>query len=151
MKIDEFLWQSIQRIMPPSAPPKLPHLCGVIDGHVKVFLVDGDDIKLRPRMRKSERGYDESDHMDFCEGGNGVEDPGLCPKDVILIDDDLHPRSWPFICYHEAVERRAMLGGMSYNKAHEQANAAEKFLRQRSRGTGFVSGAQESSRSVSSV
>ncbi len=48
---------------------------------------------------------------------------------MLLIDGRLSPRDLPFICYHEAGERRYISQGMSYNKAHDKINVQERQLR----------------------
>jgi hypothetical protein len=72
--------------------------------------------------------------MDFCQGGNGLEDPKLCKRDELCLDDRVRPDDWPFILYHEAIERRMMLKGWSYARAHNLANDHERELRRRSLG-----------------
>lgn len=131
VEINEDLWKQCQQVFPKLTPTKLPYLCGTIDSSddegdkkdsvVKVYLVDGDKIKV------------EHD-MDFVEGGNGLEDPGLCGKNDIYIDCNLARHEWPFILYHEACEREDMIDdGLSYEQAHKKANQEEKFLRLRAR------------------
>lgn len=127
--IDEKCWSAIRTILRGKDPTKaqLPFLCGALPSGVAVFVVDGNKIKV------------EHD-MDFVEGGNLEEDPGLAKfvpekyragKKAILLDWFVRPVEWPFICYHEETERLAMSHGASYNKAHPPANAGERVLRMR--------------------
>lgn len=51
------------------------------------------------------------------------------PKGEIWLDAWLDEREFPYILIHEQVERKFMEDGMSYDDAHEYANAAEKALR----------------------
>jgi hypothetical protein len=126
VKIDEDLWNEIVKVLPTEKPDELPHLVGTIDNEIRVIIVDGDKVK----KEKS---------MDFVEGGNGLEDPDLCAVDEIYIDGRIEPEDWPYICYHEAVERRDMAdNGTTYDKAHKKANAAEKILRMRNMAGGHV-------------
>lgn len=118
-QLDPALWDEIRRIMPAETPQgvTLPHQLGVIDGNIKVMLVNGDRVMV------------EHD-MDFVEAGNGAEAPEFIPTDEIWIDINTAAHEWPFNCYHEAHERRCMANqGMSYPQAHERANAVEKMLR----------------------
>jgi monoamine oxidase len=126
-EVDQALWEEIQKVLPKRRPPaeELPRVVGQIDGGVRVVLADGDKVKLR------------SD-MDFVEGSNGHADPAVCGPDEIYLDDRIDPADWPYICYHEAAERRDMVEGMPYEEAHGRANAAEKVLRQRRNGKGHV-------------
>lgn len=128
--IDEQLWRDIKRVMPVRRPPYLPRMVGTIEGF-DVMLVDGNKVKLRERKSAKSSHLGEPDFMDFVEGGNGYEDWELCCKNEVLIDAMLDPVCWGFIAYHELHEARDMKKGMSYEKAHEQANAGEKLLRQR--------------------
>lgn len=123
--LDEQLWVECNRLTYKAAKTHLSQtgqkhaLAGVVDGgSIKVFLVDGNHIKVH---------HD----MDFVEGGNGLEDPKLCAKDEIVLDGHLSVSQLPYVCYHEAVERRHMAKGDSYEKAHKKANDAERQLRKR--------------------
>lgn len=126
VKIDEDLWQEIIKVLPAEKPEDFPYIAGTIDNGIKVIIVDGDRVKVEKEM-------------DFVEGGNGLENPDLCAPDEILIDGRIDSKDWPYICYHEAVERRDMAdNGASYDKAHKKANAAEKILRTRNAAGGHV-------------
>jgi len=137
VKIDEDLWQEILKVLPKEVPEELPTTVGIVDGDVKVIIVDGGKVKV------------EKD-MDFVEGGNGVENPYLCAWDEVYVDACINPEDWPFICYHEVIERRDMIDNSItpetsdskreevYLKAHNRANAAEKILRMRGTSTGHV-------------
>jgi len=129
-KIDMALWRQCLAAVPggPIPPHALPFRCRIlVDGNI-VLIVDGDKVKLRPDSPEDK----EHPHLDFVEGANDME-AGWVRREfgtkVLLLDGDLHPRSWPFVLMHEAVERRLMAGGMSYNRAHVQANAVERHLR----------------------
>jgi hypothetical protein len=117
VKVDEALWSRCQRVFPNKKPTSLPCECGEVDPGITVKIVDGDKVKV-------------TIDMDFVEGANG-EEASWVPKGEIWIDDRIELEDMPFICYHEAAERRDMAKGMPYLKAHERANAAEKELRKR--------------------
>ncbi len=120
-KPDEVLWHECQKIVPASKwePMKLPHFCGLIDGGVAVYLVDGNKVKV------------EKD-PDFTEGGNGEEAPWICGKKEIYLDAQHDWEDLKYVAYHEAIERRTMHDrGWSYEKAHELANRHEMELRRR--------------------
>jgi len=122
MKIDEKLWSHCQaltsgyksprRVLPGSPIPRT-HLGQI--GRVKVYLVDGNAVKLKYKM-------------DFVEGNNSMESSWI-PKDELWISDELVPKYWAPVLYHEAHEWRDMRRGMSYDKAHRIANRHEKVLR----------------------
>jgi hypothetical protein len=119
-KVDEELWQAIRSLPWVMASMsfnahRLHTPVGNVDG-TSVMLVDGNEIKIK---------HD----MDFVEGGNGLEDIGLCGKTQVILDGWVHPSQLPFICYHEEVERRDMQKGMSYEQAHKRANLVERELR----------------------
>ena len=118
--IDEELWRECLAVVPHGDIWRgdLPKFWGIVDGDIKVFVVDANRIMV------------EHD-MDFCQGGNGVEDPDLCGKKEIYLDNRVILKDLPFDCYHEAFERRAMLAGDNYDKAHDKANAQEITLRRR--------------------
>ena len=125
-QIDESLWQDILALMPTAKPEQLPYVAGEVQGGVKVVIVDGDRVKL-------EHGQAG---MDYVEGANAPElkenyGQSFIPDDEVWIDDRIDPADWPFIAYHEVVERRDMLeNGTKYAQAHTRANAQEKVLRQ---------------------
>jgi hypothetical protein len=122
MKIDDKLWSHCQaltsgykpprRVLPGSPIPRT-HLGQI--GRVKVYLVDGNAVKLRYKM-------------DFVEGNNSMESSWI-PKDELWISDELVPKYWAPVLYHEAHEWRDMRRGMSYDQAHRIANRHEKVLR----------------------
>ena len=124
MKIDEKLWLHCQALTAGYKPPRkvipgspIPrtHLGSI--GRVKVYLVDGNAVKLRYKM-------------DFVEGNNSQESSWI-PKDELWISDELVPKWWAPVLYHEAHEWRDMRRGMGYDEAHRIANRHEKVLRQR--------------------
>lgn len=125
---DMALWEEVKAVVPAARPATLPHLCGTAGG-ARVYLVDGEQIKLRRRKSADSSHIGEADFMDFVEGGNGEEDSELCGKDEVYVDATLEPVAWPFVAYHECHERRDMAAGMTYDAAHERANAGEKALR----------------------
>jgi len=97
---------------------------GSIDD-IKVFLVNGDEVKTK---------Y----FMDFVEGGNGMvygvkhdeTQPNYIPKDEMWVDADLELCSFPYVLLHEAVEMSLMANeDLKYDKAHAKANGVEKTLR----------------------
>ena len=100
------------------------HQVGEVEG-VKIFLVNGNEVKIKF-------------FMDFVEGGNdmvygkkhegGV--PSYIPSEEIWIDADLDISSFPYVLLHECVERHMMKNErMDYEHAHERANGIEKHLR----------------------
>lgn len=114
---DQTLWQECQAVIPKQRPDKLPAFLGTVDnGEVKVFMVDGDLVRVH---------HD----MDFISGGNGCEDPKLCKENEIVLDSETSLWDLAYDCYHEAVERRVMKKGMSYARAHQLANSQERELR----------------------
>jgi hypothetical protein len=143
--IDRKLWQEIQKVLDVPEPKRtqLPFELEDIDG-LGVYIVDGDAVKVEPRRGKSNR-TEESDHMDFVEGGNDIEDPDLYravfhkPKTIkktcLYLDDNIKKHDRPFICYHEICELRLMKKGRSYASAHDEANREEKQLRIEARGS----------------
>lgn len=116
--IDESLWKECERLVGNAQVPlSLPHDVGMI-GDVLVTVIDGDQAMI---------DYD----MDFHDANNWLEAPkGMCEDHQAVIDSRVHPSDWKFNLYHELHEVRLMLGGMSYDVAHEHANAAEKKLRE---------------------
>jgi hypothetical protein len=91
-----------------------PGKIGKVSG-IDVFLVDGNWVKLNC-------------NMDFVEGGNdGIYD--YMAKQQIWIDSDLDHTQVRYIALHEAVERRGMESGLSYDDAHNYANEIEKEVR----------------------
>jgi len=115
-KPDLQLWQECQAVIPKERPAKLPALLGTVDGDVKVFMVDGDLVRIH---------HD----MDFISAGNGHEDPKLCKENEIVLDSETSLRDLAYDCYHEAIERRGMMKGMAYARAHQLANSQERELR----------------------
>lgn len=115
--IDEPLWRKCVLLCHRAQPKGNRTYGGTIDG-VKVYFVSGPWIMLH---------HD----MDFHAGGNGLEDKKLCRHDEVVIDYHEQRHEWPFNLYHELHERRDMVEGMSYDKAHERANNGEKQLRTR--------------------
>jgi hypothetical protein len=117
--VDSHLWENCKSLVPDRIPGgRLPVLLGHLDlasEPVAVWLVNGDDVKLRYRM-------------DFFDGGHDLVYHWL-PKRQIWIDatDDSH--EWPFDLYHEAHERRLMQGGATYARAHADATEIERKLR----------------------
>lgn len=84
VQIDEKLWAHCQAIcagpkpVPRGTPIPKTHMGRI--GRVKVFLVDGNAVKLR---------Y----HMDFVEGNNSAE-PDWIPKDELWISNELVQEYW---------------------------------------------------------
>lgn len=124
---DLALFRSVLAILPRQRPA-LPHRCGEAGGSV-VWLVDGNEVKLRRRKGKSNRKGDR-DFMEFVEGGNGAVDPELCGPKEVYIDALIDPISWPFIGYHECRERPRVLAGEEYDRVHPEVNEEEKVLRE---------------------
>lgn len=126
MSIDYDLWKEVRQILPlfPSMVERksLPYLCGTTSEGVEVYLVDGDLVKIR---------HDP----DFVEANNSEESSwvhlatGSNAKYQAIVDWHLKPDQWPFDLYHELYEMRLMRDGLSYDKAHERANAGEMALR----------------------
>ncbi len=116
IEIDETLWQQCQQLIPTEKPPTLPALIGSIRDH-KVYMVDGARVKIEHEI-------------EFVEAGNGWRWKFI-PKDQLWLDANLDIYDQPFNLYHESYEVGLMSKGMSYDKAHEKASAAEKTLRTR--------------------
>jgi hypothetical protein len=90
----------------------------VIDGGIKVYIVDGDKVKL-------------IHDADYVEGGSGERFPFI-PKNEIWLDDRIVITDLQYILIHEATERRLMANeGLDYYAAHERANGVELFHRRR--------------------
>ena len=118
--IDEVLWQECVAAIPSTHPAEqaLPCLVGVIDGGIKVYIVDGDKVKL-------------IHDADYVEGGSGERFPFI-PKNEIWLDDRIVITDLQYILIHEATERRLMANeGLDYYAAHERANGVELFHRRR--------------------
>jgi hypothetical protein len=126
---DMDLWRSIIAVLPKKRPASLPYRCGKV-GDAEIILVDGNEVKLRKRKGGKNKKGDDKTFMGFVEGGNGLEDSELCGKDEVFVDALIDPACYPFIAYHECVERGFMLHGDSYDKAHEKATDQEYQLRE---------------------
>ena len=85
-------------------------------GDISVFLVDGNEVK-------------KECSMDFVEGGNDMAYPTFIPKGEIWIDGLMSPKEWIPIMVHELSERLMMKKGLSYDRAHPEANAIERQVR----------------------
>ncbi len=87
---------------------------------LKIYLVDGEAVRR--------------DHIEFVSGGHGyVYD--YIPKDEVWIDDNQKdkPNDMEATIRHELFEIKKMRDeGLSYENAHELANAMEKEIRQES-------------------
>jgi SPP1 gp7 family putative phage head morphogenesis protein len=137
--IDEKLWEKINELIPPdwyeaerqatevlasygvpTKPEDFPFELGKL-GDITVEIVDGNRVML--------------DHdMDFTQGGNGEEDPKLCGKKTIVLDNRMALpliREFTYITYHEENEREHMADGWKYDPAHVNSNGKEYFLRKR--------------------
>jgi len=96
-------------------PPRL-RLLGRVAG-LAIYLVDGERVR------------DEID-VDFVNGGNEGAYPNYVPVGEIWIDDAQHQLDRTATALHELVERDLMLRhGMSYDRAHDEANEYERPLR----------------------
>ena len=83
---------------------------------MKVYVVDGDWVKLRH-------------NMDFVEGGNDAV-YGYVPQGEVWIDGHVDDCDRPYIALHELIERHMMKEhGLNYQKAHQVANKIEKDFR----------------------
>lgn len=91
----------------------------VLDGRIKVFLIDGKLFR------------DKTD-TDFALGGNHEAYPTEIPENEIWLEKILtDPNDKYFIIVHELVEQTIMkYHGYSYPKAHQIANIVEHFERQ---------------------
>jgi hypothetical protein len=84
-----------------------------------IYLVDGEHVR-------------NLIDVDFVNGGNGAVYPGYIPLDEVWIDDAQHALDRTATALHELVERDLMLHrGMSYDRAHDEANVYERGLRWR--------------------
>lgn len=84
-------------------------------GTLKIFLVDGEFIRQQ---------IDPS----FCFGGH-YKIYKYIPKNELWLDDCVEAKEIPYILVHELKELDLMKLGMSYNNAHDYANATEKETR----------------------
>ncbi len=118
-EIDEDLWRQCQEVAAEASEGRrLPADLGTIDG-MKVILQDGGWVKVRHSL-------------DFHEAGNGYGwEKGWIPKSEIWLDSTVTPDQHAFNLYHELFEVRLMKQGLTYDKAHERANVAERQLRLR--------------------
>lgn len=83
---------------------------------LKIYMVDGNDVKTK---------YD----MDFVEAGNS-EAKDYIPKNEIWIDSSTDVANIKFNIYHEVIERFYMnVYNYDYEKAHDLANTIEKQMR----------------------
>lgn len=87
---------------------------GEIDGQ-KIYAVDAETIRNGP-------------DIDFTTGGNPSRYRYVPPGEV-WIENTLSPTDMAPTIVHELVEAKLMRGGMSYDDAHDRANAYEKTLR----------------------
>jgi hypothetical protein len=95
--------------------PRL-RLLSRIEG-LSIYLVDGEKVR------------DKID-VDFVNGGNEAIYPAYIPPGEIWIDDAQHPLDRTATALHELIERDLMLHhGMSYDAAHDAANARERVFR----------------------
>jgi len=83
----------------------------------RVYLVDGERVR------------NEID-TDFTMGGN-PERYRYVPRGEIWIDENLSPPDRRATILHEIVETKHMKRGLSYEKAHDIATAAEARFRAR--------------------
>jgi len=106
----------------------------------KVKDINGNDVKICAVNGSFIKGTNPGlDFIEFVEGGHYYVDsyPGYkknIPEDEIWIDDVFlkSPDDFRGILSHEMLERNLMkYKKMSYNKAHEYANKAEKKIRQK--------------------
>lgn len=67
----------------------------------------------------------------FIFGGHDKVYPDYIPENEVWIDILQDKREIKYVLFHELFERRRMVRGMSYNRAHELATKAEKKLRSR--------------------
>jgi hypothetical protein len=97
-----------------------------LDG-VALYLVEGDWVKERFLM-------------DFVEGGHDkVYD--FIPSKEVWVDHSMEPANWPFIAFHELVERHLMEhDGLDYDAAHNRANNLERWARKGAIGTAESAG-----------
>jgi hypothetical protein len=129
-KIDMALWRQCLLAIPhqPIPPRSLPFRCRDVDG-CTVLIVHGDRTCVRPDKPGDD---DAHPHMDFNQGANDLEAAWVrreFGKKVLLLDHRGGPQQWAFDLYHEAMERRYMAKGDSYNVAHNKTNPQERQLR----------------------
>lgn len=129
--INEELWERCKATIPLRVPRNLPQWVGTVDGF-RVLFADFNELKIRPDLKDENDGHV---HMDCVEGANSEEAKWVRKEfgdDIILLDANLALRCLPYVLFHEATEAGLMKRrGLSYDQAHERANAAEKFVRQR--------------------
>lgn len=87
----------------------------VKSGQTKIYLVDGKYVRQM---------IDPS----FCFGGH-FKVYNYIPKNELWLDDCVDIKEIPYILIHELLELELMKNGMSYNNAHDHANASEKEAR----------------------
>lgn len=84
-------------------------------GLTKIILVDGQSVR---------KNIDPN----FCFGGH-FKVYKYIPKNELWLDNCVDQKEIPYILIHELQELDLMRDGMSYNNAHDYANAAEKEAR----------------------
>jgi hypothetical protein len=109
----------IDDILNPKKKPdvKWKKLLGILPDGTKVFEVDG--LYVREVLKNTK----------FVGGGHWLEDPEI-PKGEYWIEDEKHARDSSFFGAHEFLENLKMQLGLSYDDAHDWANAVEGILRQ---------------------
>jgi len=118
-KIDDDLWDQC-RLVAANATEHgaYPQTLGQID-EFTVLICDGNQVKV-------------AHSMDFHEAGNGLGwEKDFIPKSEIWLDSTVTTDQHKFNLYHELFECRLMKKGLTYDAAHDRANAAERILRRR--------------------
>jgi predicted double-glycine peptidase len=114
-----------------SFSPKKDHICKVkladYEDGVVIYLVNGDEIKIKLYMDFVEGGHD----IVYGEKASDPERDFMPPKEV-WIDANVDTNSMPYILTHELFERYRMEEkNEEYEDAHDYSNKLEKNLRQK--------------------
>lgn len=98
----------------------LPKTVGKLDG-ASIKLVDGDKIRDKYFPDFSYGGHD----LIYGRGNTEYRNVSFIPSGEIWLDGHVDIPALRYTLYHEVIERRLMSKGMSYDRAHKQANKAE--------------------------
>ncbi len=102
----------------PGAKENVPkELYKTLKDGTKVYKVDGNYIR-------------NNVDIDWTMGGHDYVYPKYIPKDEIWLDKDMAKNDFENTLRHENTERRKMISGKKYDKAHELANKEEIKIRQ---------------------
>ncbi len=99
-------------------------------GELRIWLVDGSQVRSMAYsgFKYNKEGTKSICPADFIEGGHDLIYPWI-PADSIFIDDALPVKDREHVIMHEIYERKLMLKGWPYLKAHKRANQMENAIR----------------------